>query len=49
VDERHRERTEALQMYFDGNVAKLMIDSPDREKAQVLGRELSALQLLIDK
>ena len=50
VDERHRERTEALKIYFDDTVAKLLIgSSSDTEKVQVMGRELGALQLLVDR
>ena len=51
VDERHRQRIEALKSYFDDNLSKLLIgaSSNEFEKHQVLTREISAHHLLIDK
>lgn len=52
VDERHRQRADALKAYFEENIAKVLLQAGaqgDSERLQGLGRELYAQQMLIDK
>jgi hypothetical protein len=49
VDERYRSRDESIKTYFDSQITKLLMGSGEVDKCMMLGREISALQILNDK
>lgn len=49
IDERFRAKDEAIKIYFDSNITKLMIGSSSADRSLELGREICSLKLVIDK
>ena len=47
VDERFRAKHEIIKTYFDSNLSKLLMGSGETDKYLALGREISALQVLV--
>jgi hypothetical protein len=49
VDERLRAKSENIKAYFDSHITKILMGTGEVDKALQLGREISALQLLVEK
>ena len=49
MDERYKSRDETIKTYFDSQITKILIGSGEVDKCMMLGREISALQILNDK
>ena len=49
-DERFRAKNETIKTYFDSQITRILMgQDTDTDKALELGREICAMQLLVDK